>query len=167
MEHINSTEIKRPVFLKVLVVLSCIYIGLSIIGSLGAIIRGPYTTAEIDEAQVEAYKSIDEMNEVGYTDFAEIMSDSLRIEHFVNDNIYVNSILTLIILGFGLYGVISMYNGKKRGFHIYIIYNLLASTVIYVSVPMSNVPVTFLMIGLGISALFVWMYSRNLKFMKD
>lgn len=165
MQDIDQNEIKKPMLLKVLVILSAVYMALSVLGNVGALIRGPFTTTELNEAQVTSLEQIEQMKSEGLDRFAEIMEESLQIQFYVNDNHYLNSILSLLILGIGIYGIILMSKAHKRGFHLYIVYSLLSSLLVYVSVPVALVPLVFLLIGLGVSGLFVLLYSRTLSYM--
>jgi hypothetical protein len=66
----------------------------------------------------------------------------------------------------GLNGVIFMLKGRKLGFHLYIVYNLIALISIYASAPASEIPSFYFILFGIISSVFIFMFSRNLKFMK-
>jgi hypothetical protein len=69
------------------------------------------------------------------------------------------------VLLIGLLGALMMWQAKKLGFHLYIGYSLLAIIQIYFFVSPSDVPSFVVIWGLLMSVLFVFMYSRNLKWM--
>ncbi|TNE53064.1 MAG: hypothetical protein EP338_13575 [Bacteroidetes bacterium] len=166
MSDMSQAPRKRPIFLRILAILSFVYVSLGLVANLGALFQGPFSPEEIDEIQADSYESIDQLREMGYSDLSDVMESSLRIEQYVNDNIYEHSLLSVLVLLFGFYGVYLMFRGRRRGFHIYIIYSIMSAVLVYVSVPIGDVPLAFTLISLGISALFVWMYSRNMHYMK-
>lgn len=163
--EINSNE-PRPVFLIVLCILSYIWIGFSLLFTLLSVSHGPSTKDEMISNKARISKSMNDMREAGMESWIptfkkiEIMSEKL------NENYYLMTAISVLALLLGLFGVISMWKGKKNGFHFYIIYSILASCQVYFFVSPDYVPTFLILLNLIISGLFVFMYSRNLHWLK-
>jgi hypothetical protein len=96
----------------------------------------------------------------------DFMDNMMLMTQKLNDHFYgvlAVSILTIVV---GFFGVLSMWRGSKLGFHLYIIYSLIGTAHVYIFVSPSIVPSLMIYTNLGLSAIFVFMYSRNLKWMK-
>ena len=117
-------------------------------------------------AKVAMSESINEMRDMGMTSFVDLMEKIQRMSVEVNDNFYFAGIFGLVLTVIGLYSAIRMWKGSKLGFHIYIVYNLLAIGGIYLYVSAANIPTVFVVFNVILSGIFILMYSRNLKWMK-
>jgi hypothetical protein len=157
---------KRPVFLVVLAVLSFITIGFSLISVLFGLISGPLSSDSIEAILAENMPLIDQMQELGAHYWADEMLKAIKIIEYTNANFWVNQIISLLTYVAGGLGVVFMLKGQKRGFHLYIIYNLLALFGVYASVPMQEVPSFVTVFNAIISVLFIFLYSRNIHFLK-
>ncbi|MBL4861901.1 MAG: hypothetical protein JKY09_02645 [Crocinitomicaceae bacterium] len=157
---------RRPQFLKVLCILSFISIGMNFIFSLGGLLTGPTTEEDMLDRKVESATSISELKDVGMYSMAELMAKLERMAIEVNDSFYFATLISLITIGIGLYGVLKMWAGAKIGFHLYIIYCLLSIGAVYLYVSPSNIPSMVVIFNLLLSGMFVLMYSRNLKWMR-
>jgi hypothetical protein len=168
MENTNEQEInkKRPVFLTVLGILSFITIGFGLLGNVTGIFSGPLSEKEMNQAMAEALKSLEPLNASGMDDMSASFELVFRTQVYINANFYVHTLITIASFLIGLLGVIFMFKGRKNGFHLYIIYNLINVSSIYLSVPASEVPSIIVISNLIFSALFVFLYSRNLHWMK-
>jgi hypothetical protein len=168
-ESIDNQEPKiepRPSFLTVLCVLSFIFIGFSLAFGLMGLSQGPLSAEQMVEQKVELTKSVDEMRSLDLESFAVMMEKIQRMSESINASFYASSILSLLVIGLGLYGVIQMWKGKKFGFHLYIGYSLLSIIQIYFFVAPIDIPSFVVTWNLIVSALFVFMYARNLKWLK-
>ncbi|MCJ8288704.1 MAG: hypothetical protein HRT58_01630 [Crocinitomicaceae bacterium] len=159
-------EDKRPVMLLVLSILSFISIGIGLLAVLFSFVIGPMNDDQLLVQRVEIAKQKTEFRQVGMSGFTDILDKSLAIIEETNDSFYLaNSILFLTYI-IGLFGVIMMLRRRKLGFHLYIIYSLLALSGLYIYVSAENVPMIATMINLAIAGLFVFLYSRTLRWMR-
>lgn len=165
IDNPNSQKAPRPTFLTVLCILSFIFIGFSFAFGLVGLFGGPLSEEQMLEQKVELTKSADEMRSLEMDSFAEMMEKIQRMSESINANFYASSILQVLVMGLGLYGVLLMWKGKKLGFHLYIAYSLLSIIQIYFFVSPADIPSFVVIWNLIISAIFVFMYSRNLKWL--
>lgn len=169
MENINEqiqAPAGRPKLLTVLVVLSLVSIIFNLIFTIFFLFRGPISESQLKLDQDENAKLIESMSQSGMPSLAELFEKIGRMEVYVNNNWFMHHFATFLMLTVGLIGVIKMSKGKIIGFHLYIIYSILTSAIIYVSVPFAEVAVSELIVGLLFSFLFIWLYSRNLGYLK-
>jgi len=163
----NNIEVKpRPGFLTVLCVLSFISTGLGLVSGLINMFSGPSSKEQMLQAKVEMTKSISQMKGMGMQSFADMLEKIQMMTQEINDSFYLASVISLITVVLGLYGVFLMWKGFKKGFHFYIVYCLLTIASLYIYVSPSNVPSVVVIFNLALSGLFILMYSRNLKWMK-
>lgn len=166
LDNINEEE-QRPRFLTVLCILTFISTGFSIVAGLyNLVFIGKKSEEAMLDAKVEMAQAIDQLREVGMTSLVDMMEKIERMSVEVNNNFYLSSLITLLTVGIGLFGAFKMWKGFKIGFHLYIIYNLLAVGAIYLYVSPGNIPSFIIIVNVILSAVFVFMYSRNLKWMK-
>jgi len=155
----------RPVFLKVISILSFIFLGFQALKLMLGFIVGKLSDDEMIEKKVQLtklYRMIDD----GSDEVTEVIRTSGLVLEQSNDNYWMVQFLTALIVGLGVYGVVNMYNGKKIGFHFYIIYSLVAigGTYLYLSPELVSMP--SLLLEIFFSGLFIFMYSKNLHWMK-
>lgn len=157
---------KRPVFLIVLCVLSFFTIVLNIYSSAsGLLIGGP--SSDLLEVEMEEYEnSILQLEANGMNRFAEMMETTKAFMSDVNENYSTAMIVTLVVSLIGFAGVLMMWRGSKKGFHVYIIYCLSAIIGMYLYASPENVPTLSIIGSALVSGLFILLYSRNLKWMK-
>ncbi len=166
IDNINQEE-PRPRFLTVLCILTFIATGLSLVtGLFNLLVTGRQSEEQMINAKVAMSESINEMRDMGMTSFVDLMEKIQRMSVEVNDNFYFAGIFGLVLTVIGLYSAIRMWKGSKLGFHIYIVYNLLAIGGIYLYVSAANIPTVFVVFNVILSGIFILMYSRNLKWMK-
>ena len=162
----NSPEKEpRPSFLTVLCVLSYISIGLALSSGFMGLISGPMSEDLVLQQKLEWAKMADELRSVGADGFVAIIEQFQRMLDSLNANHYGNTIVTILVRLIGIVGVIFMWQGKKNGFHIYIIYSILAVIQMYFFVSPADIPTVMVVVNLVISGLFVFLYSRNLKWL--
>lgn len=170
MEDLNPEQqqvqkTKKPGLLKVLTILSLVYIGSQFLRSIFLMLIGPQSRKMIEDAMVQTMKIFGSYDQTSQG--REVMEQSIQLQLYIQNNLYVHCLANIAILGLGLYGVISMMMGKKRGFHLYICYSLAEIASVYVSVPASEVPVESITSGLVLSLIFVFLYARNLHWLRD
>ena len=156
----------RPQFLKVLCILSFVSVGLSLLFSIAGLLLGPTGEEEMLALKVDRTAVISDLKDMGLYSMADVMTKVQRMTVEINDNFYFASLIGLITLGIGLYGVLKMWRGAKIGFHFYIIYSLLSIGALYLYVSPNNIPSMVVIFNLLISGIFIFMYARNLKWMR-
>jgi hypothetical protein len=167
MEIENQKEpIKRPTFLVVLSVFSLISISSGLLSSILGLISGPMEDYQVDEIIGQNMAGVTQLQEMGEVYWSDITLKILNLVKYTNENFYLDRLINLGAYAIGLNGVIFMLKGKKLGFHLYIVYNLIALISIYASAPASEIPSFYFILFGIISSVFIFMYSRNLKFMK-
>ena len=166
LEDFTFENKKRPAFLTVLGVLSFITIGWTYLQAFISLATGPMNEEQFVEYKVQLTKSINEARDVGMDGVAQIMEKVIVMTEATNANHYLMVVSNLFIATIGLLAVIQMFKGKKIGFHLYIIYSLIAMFQLYIFVSPTDVPTFIIIINAIISGLFIFMYSRNLSWMK-
>ncbi len=164
--QLMEQEDKRPTFLLVLCILSFVSIGFSFLGNISALFSGPIPADELEKIMASSLKMVTALQDSGNTDVSNLLEKAIRTQEYINLNFYQHTIITLLSLIVGFIGVFLMFNKSKRGLHYYILYNIITVLLIYVSVPLSEVPTFMVMTNLFICVLFVYLYSRNLHWMK-
>ena len=167
MEEMDQRPKKRPVFLTVLAILSLITIGLGTLGALFSFVTGPLSPDQMEQVMAESAEQMERFNSSGMNEFAQTYEQIIKLQEYINNNFYVHNLVSLISLLLGLFGVIYMLRGSRRGFHLYIMYNLSNLLLVYVSVPVKEVPTFMIIVNLDFSGLFIFLYSRNLHWMKN
>jgi hypothetical protein len=165
IDNSGNQKQPRPSFLTVLCILSYIWIGFTILFGLLGIASGPMNEEEILTQKVELAKSVDEMRSLDMESLAVMMEKIQRMSESVNANFYASSIVSMLVIGLGLVGVLQMWKGKRLGFHLYIGYSLLTIMQLYFFVSPADIPSIVVIWNLIISAVFVILYSRNLKWL--
>ncbi|MES2588953.1 MAG: hypothetical protein V4622_08235 [Bacteroidota bacterium] len=166
MENTSEEQKKRPVFLLVLAILSFITIGFGLIGNFLGLLAGPMSPSEMENVMASGLKTVESMQNSGMDSFSESFELIFRMQKYINSNFYPHILVTLLSLIVGFIGVLFMLKGNKKGFHLYIIYNLINVATIYVSVPANEVPNVIIISNVIFAGLFVFLYSRNLHWMK-
>lgn len=164
-QEFNQQQEKRPTFLTVLSVFSFISIGFGLLGTLLGLISGKMSSEQMEQVKIEAARQVESLQSTGMEDFSQLFEQIFRINEYINNNFYVHNLVSLLSLLVGLFGVLFMLRAQKKGFHMYIIYNILNLLLVYVSVPANEVPSFMTISNLIFSGLFVFLYSRNLKWM--
>jgi len=170
IEEVENLEVEQqqkfPKALKIIAVLSIISVGFSLISELSQFFKGKLTSEELLDEKVKLLQVAKGFS--GET--ADVMKESaemlFQINTILNGSFYNYHLVSTLILLIGLAGVVLMLKLNKVGFHLYIVYCLLSIINLYLFLPVHFVSMNSLFIALGTSGLFIWLYSRNLKFMK-
>jgi len=165
IDNVGEDE-KRPSFLTAICVLSFITIGSNLIFGFIGLFSGPQSDEELLQAKVDLAKTSSELKTAGLEPWVDVLDQLDRMTVEINDSFYLASILGLIVALIGLFGVLKMWQGMKMGFHLYIIYSLISVVSVYLYVSPANIPSFVIIFNLLISGLFIFMYSRNLHWMK-
>ena len=162
VEEFNSTEQpKRPVFLTVLCVLSFIGTGGMLISGLMGFISGPLSNEELEKS----FSTLNSFSTMfGSTEEIQlVLEKTIEKQRIINSSFYLNSLINTVVYALGLVGVIFMWKQRKLGFHLYVIYSLLAMTAVYVIVPISLVLQAEIIQSAIFSTIWIGLYAINLK----
>ena len=166
-QEINQKPVKRPTLLTVLCVLSFVAIGFSIIGLLIALISGKPSAEEIENTYNMSMQAAREMKAKNMLGFAEFFEQAAELSSYQQQNYWKVMAMNILTTGSGLIGVLMMFKGKRLGFHIYIVYNLLSVGGSFLIIPSYMVQFATVLTGFVFSGLFDYLYSRNLKWMNQ
>jgi hypothetical protein len=161
----NQENQKRPVLLTVLCVLSFIVVGFGLLSVLFSLIGGEPTNEQITEAYNISMDFSNEMRDKQIIWLADMMEQSADIVVYQQHRFWVVLLVNFLTFGTGFMGVLYMLKGKKLGFHLYIIYCLLSVGGTFLIAPTHLISMTSIISGFVFSGLFVFLYSRNLKWM--
>lgn len=165
-EYSDDEQKQFPRGLKIVAILSLVSVGFSLISEFFQFFKGKLTSEELLDEKVKLLQVA--KNFSGET--ADVMKESaetlFQINTILNESFNSYHIVSTLILLIGLAGVVFMLKLNKVGFHLYIVYCLLSIINLYLFLPAHFVSMNSLFIALGTSGLFIWLYSRNLKFMK-
>ncbi len=164
IEDINNNE--RPKSLKVLCILSFINLGISFLGIVSQFLSGPASKKDMLLQRAEMSKNIDQLEKMNADYAVDAIHKLTAMAESLNDSFYSVTVITLISSIVGLFGVLKMWNGSKIGFHFYIIYSLITVGQVYLFVSPTSIPSFVVIWNLLISGLFVFLYSRNLNWLK-
>ncbi len=156
---------KRPKFLTVLCILTFISTGMDILSGFPKLFGGPMRTEQMDEQKVEMAKSIDQMRELNMESLVVMLEKLERMMEGLNAHFYASTSVALVVLMTGISAAILMWMGRKIGFHVYIAYSFISVLQVYLFVPPSDIPSIIIILNLLISGVFIFMYSRNLKWL--
>jgi hypothetical protein len=169
MENLDQTPQaetpKRPVFLTVLCILTLIVTSFGVMGGLKALLDGPVSVEVIENSMEQFEESAQLMEDMGSVSMAGEFRRIMNLLTYTNANFSISVTTSLLTSAIGLISALLMLRGRKNGFHLYIIYNLVSLVGVYAYVPVREVPVSMLIINALISSLFIFMYSRNLSYL--
>lgn len=165
----NNSNLKPRIPRSLLItgIISIIGTSSTILSSFQALINGKPSAEEITKSKLELARSLEEV-EKNNIQFLEDMIKNLQIMlDAMYQNFFFYSLVALLIAGLGLTGIILMLRRKELGFHFYIIYSLLYVAQSYLFVSPANVPLFLVVSNLLISGIFVFIYSRSLKWFRQ
>lgn len=167
METTNpDRSAKRPTFLTVLCILTFIMTGLSALGWIINVFRGKLSPDEVEESSASILEMANMAREQGVSWIADFYEKTARMIGYTNDAHYLMLFLNFLTLVLGFFGALLMWKGRRIGFHAYILYNLVGILSIYVAVPVADVSSFMVITQVIFSAIFIFMYSRNLHWLK-
>ena len=151
-----------PVFLKVLCILSFIFIGINLISGITGLFRGPMSEVKLNEAVEASVNFIPKgITKAQTSEAAELIYQKLKIK---NDKTYLDSTVTIWIYSLGFFGVFKIYKKRQKGgFYLYLVYSILSVFTIYLIYPIEIISMEDLLILFLWSGLMVSLYSINLK----
>lgn len=158
---------KHPRGLKVLLVLTLINTGFSIISTLFALGRKQISVNDLQKEKVEMAKSIIELKKLGMNSLVSFMEQIQAMTEALYPYFFQMNIANLLILTCGATAAILMYRRNILGFHLYIIYNLGSLGSFYLFISPALVPSILVIVNALISLVFVLLYARHLSWLKN
>ena len=165
-ENDVTTREKRPKSLKVLCILTFISTGLSLVVGLMSLASGPMSSKEIKKEISKAKNDVRVMKRSGAHYLAEYGEYNIRLTKDTNKNHFKVVSISMVLALIGLYAALTMWRGAKLGFHIYIIYNILGISSMYLYTSIANIHSLNIIVGVMVSLVFILLYSKNLKWMR-
>lgn len=174
LKEMNDGQVfeKRPKFLLVISILSFVNIGVSILTSLFGALGGKPSSEELEAAKLQFANSHEQLEALAKSEKVNMSywSDVLTKLEIMSDNMYANfsvyNSLILLVAIFALVAVYLMFTGKKIGFHLYIAYCFLYVIQSYFFTVPSDVPTFVIVLNVLYGGIWVFLYSRNLKWMR-
>ena len=157
---------KRPRFLLVLCIMTISNTVLTLVNGLLSLISGKPSEAEIAEANSQISKSLDLLIDQKMFYWVDVIKKVQIMTEAMYTNFMAYSTVSIIVSLCGLLAAIFMLKGKKIGFHAYIIYSFLWILQSYLFVAPQNVPSVLVIFNILFCAGFIYMYSRNLKWLR-
>lgn len=153
-------ESKRPAFIKVLAILSWIYVGIAMIGGLINSLASSESQLESLDDAIAIYQDMD-------PDVMPFSEDMIEFLEASKENYKINGFLQLFLILIEGIAVFMMFNLKKIGFWLYTIAQLGILLLIVFLFPLDNfVTIISLVINGIIILIFEILYAVNLKHMK-
>ena len=156
---------RAPRFLLILVILTLLNTGLALLGGILSFLAGKPSQKEILESKVQMARSIVELRKLKMDDFVDVFTKMEAINDAMYANFIMFNLLAVFIAGIGAASAFMMLKRMKLGFHAYIVYSFLSILSVYAFVAPVNVPSILILINTIFAGLFVFLYSRNLKWL--
>jgi hypothetical protein len=174
LNEMNEGQVieKRPKFLLVISILSFVNIGMTVLTSLFGVLGGKPSAEELEAAKLQFANSQEQLETLAQSEKVDMSywSEILTKLEIMSDNMYANFVtyngLILLISIFALLAVYLMLTGKKLGFHLYIGYCFLYIIQSYFFTTPSDVPTFVIVLNALYGGIWVYLYARNLKWMK-
>lgn len=163
---------KRPKFLLIISILSFVNIGITILTSFFGVLGGKPSSQELEAAKLQFAESQEKLDSLAKSEKVDMSywSEVLTKLETMSDNMYANFVayngLILVIAIVALVAVYLMFVGRKIGFHFYIGYCFLYVIQSYFFTTPSDVPTFVIVLNTLYGGIWVYLYSRNLKWMK-
>ena len=156
---------RAPRFLLTLVILTLLNTGLALLGGILSFLAGKPSEKEILESKVQMARSIVELRKLKMDDFVDVFTKMEAINDAMYANFIMFNLLAVFIAGIGAASAFMMLKRMKLGFHAYIVYSFLSILSVYAFVAPVNVPSILILTNAIFAGLFVFLYSRNLKWL--
>lgn len=153
------TEQKKGGLLT-LCIFSWVFIGFQFLSQLIALSSGPMTDEQLREEKLnmlagQTQEAIDMLGS--------LFDEMLAILEINRDNMYIINGLGLLITIIGGIGVFAMFKLRKIGFHLYIVYSILAIALPTYFFGGFKLGVAGILFTAFFAILFIILYSRHLK----
>ncbi len=169
MENVEYKEVeeiqeekKMPVFLKVLCILSFIYIGIILIPAIFGLFSGPMSETELNESFQQISTLVP--NSMNKKEKAKVLEFAYEKQKVMNDKFYLNATVNIWIYSLGFFGVFKMYKKRQRsGYYLYLVYSALTVVSLYLVLPPKLIATEEITTLILWSGFMVSLYTMNLK----
>lgn len=156
-----------PKRIKILCFLTFINTGIAILGGVFNLISGPPDKLDIQKENLEMRKFIAQLKGLGSSnETIELVEKFQLITNAIYENFFFYTTISALIVFLGFFSAFLMIKQNVYGFHMYIIYSLLSSASLYIIVSPEQLPTAVIAVNLFISAIFIYLYSRSLPWLK-
>ncbi len=158
----NQEEKKMPVFLKVLCILSFIYIGIILMPAIFGLFSGPMTEMELNET----FQNVSSLvpNSISKQEKARLLELAYEKQKVMNDKFYLNATINIWVYSLGFFGVFKMFKKRQRsGYYLYLVYSVLSVISLYLILPTKLIAMEDVLSLLLWSGIMVGLYTINLK----
>lgn len=166
MEIDNTTPVKRPTFLTVLCILTFITTGFGLLSGIAGVFGGAPSEEDKINSSIQMNQSIEQLQKAKLDGLVHFMKQLQAMTESVYANFFAYNLVNVLILAIGLASALFMFNGKRNGFYGYLGYSLLGVILPYFFISAANIPAILPIFQTIISLIFIFMYSRNLHWMK-
>jgi hypothetical protein len=163
----QNSHSKIPKSLLITGILTILGTGSTIFSSFVSLIAGKPSEEEITKSKLELARSLEQVEKNNVQFLEELMKNLQIMLDAMYQNFFLYTLVAALVSGVGLVGIILMYRRMELGFHLYIIYSLLYVAQSYLFVTPANVPLIIVIFNLGISGIFIYLYSRNLTWFRQ
>lgn len=158
----------KPKSLLILGILTILNTSLALLNGITSLVSGPPSAADIKKENLTIAKSIIDFKKLDPPPEAlDLIEKIQQISTAVNDNFLFFTGISTLFSAIGFVSVFLMFRKEIYGFHAYIVYSILSSISIYFILSPSEVPTPLIVVNLLFSGLFVFLYSRNLAWIKN
>ncbi len=158
----------KPKSLLILGILTILNTSLALLNGIISLISGPPSAVEIKKENLKMAQSIVDFKKLDPPPEAmDLIEKIQQISTAVNDNFIFFTGISTLFSAIGFVSVFLMFRKEVYGFHAYIVYSILSSISIYFILSPSEVPTPLIIVNLLFSGLFVYLYSRNLAWIKN
>lgn len=143
--------------LIIFVTLSVAYIGYGLFGQIFSFFQGKMSDEKIESLIADlSSKYGDLATEDPYQTF----DKTYQILRIQNEYFLTSHLIGIIGFVAGMIGVLQMFKGKQIGFHLYIVYCIMATFGLFLYVPFSQIPMMMVASNVLLSVMFILFYYR-------
>ena len=169
MENVEYQEVeefqgekKAPVFLRVLCILSFIYIGIILIPAIFGLFSGPLTETELNESFQKVSSLVP--NSISKKEKAHLLELAYEKQKTMNDKFYLNATVNIWVYSLGFFGVFKMYKKRQRsGYYLYLVYSALSVFSMFLILPAKLITFDEIITLVLWTGIMVSLYTVNLK----
>lgn len=160
----ESMKEKRGTFLLVLCILSWVFIGYSFIMGLVSLAGG---TQKLEEQLVQADMTNAFSQDTGNDMANSILSSANEMIIKTIENFYPLQMSNLVVLLIGALAVYMMFQLKKSGFYLYVLYTILIPAISFYFLGANMIVIMAVGLNMFFGVLFLILYGVNLKRMTE
>jgi hypothetical protein len=160
---------KKPTFLIVLLVLTGLSLVSTFFSGVLPLATGPMNNEELAQKELEMAKTVSQAKKLfSDKDMQEQVEVATKAAYekirFVHTRVFWSyHLLLFLVFSIGAGAVYFLFHLKKIGFHLYIIYSILAIGMNYLVFPQSMIDTMEILGAFLVSGIFIFLYGLNLK----